>query len=146
MRKTSLALVVARRWRYSLRRGASAITYGKADGSRHPNVGTFGKRTYPYCSGALISRTVFLTAAHCEISKKQVEVTFDEKYTPGSRVYTGTFHTRSTGAANAPYDIAVVVEDGPIGGIDPVRPPTLNRLNDLPKDNRFTPVGYGSQE
>jgi len=131
---------------------ASAITYGKADGNRHPNVGalvgTFDGETYPYCSGTLISRTVFLTAAHCEPGKKRVTVTFDEKYKPSSRLYTGTFHASPLypGASNDPYDIAVVVFDKPIEGISPARLPALNRFSDLPKDKRFTPVGYGSQE
>ena len=48
---------------------ALAITYGQPDGNKHPNVGalvgTFDGQTYPYCSGTLISPTVFLTAAHC---------------------------------------------------------------------------------
>ncbi len=131
---------------------ASAITYGKADGNRHPNVGalvgTFDGETYPYCSGTLISHTVFLTAAHCEPGKKRVTVTFDEKYKPNSKLYTGTFHASPLypGASNDPYDIAVVVFDKPIEGIRPAQLPTLNRFSDLPKDKRFTPVGYGSQE
>jgi hypothetical protein len=131
---------------------ASAITYGKADGNRHPQVGalvgTFDGETYPYCSGTLISRTVFLTAAHCEPGKKRVTVTFDEKYGPSSRLYAGTFHASPLypGASNDPHDIAVVAFDKPIEGIHPARVPTLNRFSDLPKDKRFTSVGYGSQE
>jgi hypothetical protein len=131
---------------------ASAITYGKADGHRHPNVGalvgTFDGETYPYCSGTLISRTVFLTAAHCEPGKKRVKVTFDEKYTSGSELYTGTWHANPLypGASNDPYDIAVVVFDSRINGIAPARLPTANRFRGLPKDKRFTSVGYGSQE
>ncbi len=50
---------------------ASAITYGQPDGNRHPNagalVGTFDGQQHPYCSGTLISPTVFPTAAHCDV-------------------------------------------------------------------------------
>ena len=50
---------------------ASAITNGTADGNKHPNVGglvaptVYSDGTWIYCSGTLISPTVFLTAAHC---------------------------------------------------------------------------------
>src|SRR4029079_15061637 len=51
---------------------AGAITFGTADGNGHPNVGglvaeqAYSDGTWTYCSGTLISPTVFLTAAHCE--------------------------------------------------------------------------------
>ena len=51
---------------------AHAITYGQLDGSNHPNVGglvaatAYSDGTWLYCSGTLISPTVFLTAAHCD--------------------------------------------------------------------------------
>jgi hypothetical protein len=152
MRKVLLAFAVAAVAVLGTTGVALAITYGKADGERHPNVGalvgTFGGQTYPYCTGTLISRTVFLTAAHCEPGKKYVKVTFDEKYKPESRLYTGTFHASQLypGASNDPYDIAVVVFDEPVRGIDPARLPSRNRFEDLPKDKKFTSVGYGSQE
>lgn len=131
---------------------ALAITYGKADGQRHPEVGalvgTFDGTSYPYCSGTLISRTVFLTAAHCDLGKKRVAVTFDNKYETDSVLYKGTFHGNPLypGATNDPYDIAVVVFDEPIKGIDPARLPAQNRLGDLAQGKKFTSVGYGSQE
>ncbi|MDP8911372.1 MAG: trypsin-like serine protease, partial [Actinomycetota bacterium] len=49
----------------------SAITYGQPDGNRHPNVGAMvadwrkNGHLELFCSGSLISPTVFLTAAHC---------------------------------------------------------------------------------
>ena len=65
-----------------------AITYGQPDGNRHPNVGalvgTFDSGTFPYCSGTLISPTVFLTAAHCYIGSTTVYVTFDTEYSSRS--------------------------------------------------------------
>jgi hypothetical protein len=73
---------------------ASAITYGQPDGNKHPNVGalvgTFDGQTYPYCSGSLISPTVFLTAAHCGDNGSTVYVTFDSTYTSKSKLYSGT--------------------------------------------------------
>jgi V8-like Glu-specific endopeptidase len=40
-------------------------------------VRTFEWQTYPYCSGTLISPTVFLKAAHCDKDGSVVYVTFD---------------------------------------------------------------------
>jgi secreted trypsin-like serine protease len=131
---------------------ASAITYGQPDGNRHPNVGalvgTFDGQTYPYCSGTLISPTVFLTAAHCDIGTSTVYVTFDSEYTSKSRLYSGTFHSDPLYnlSQNDPHDIAVVVFDKPIKGIEPAQLPTLGQFDSVAKDQQFTAVGYGGQE
>jgi secreted trypsin-like serine protease len=131
---------------------ASAITYGQPDGNRHPNVGalvgTFDGQTYPYCSGTLISPTVFLTAAHCDIGTSTVYVTFDSEYTSKSRLYSGTFHSDPlyNQSQNDPHDIAVVVFDKPIKGIEPAQLPTLGQFDSVAKDQQFTAVGYGGQE
>jgi hypothetical protein len=131
---------------------ALAITYGQPDGNRHPNVGalvgTFDGQTYPYCSGTLISPTVFLTAAHCDIGTSKVYVTFDSQYTSKSKLYSGTFYgdplyNQSQGD---PHDIAVVVFDKPIMGIEPAQLPTLGQFEDVAHDQKFTAVGYGGQE
>ena len=131
---------------------ASAITYGQPDGNRHPNVGalvgTFDGQTYPYCSGTLISPTVFLTAAPCGEDGTKVYVTFDSEYSSKSRLYTGTFHANELypGAQDDPYDIVVVVFDKPIKSITPARLPTLGQVDSVAKDQKFTAVGYGGQQ
>ena len=131
---------------------AGAITYGQPDGNKHPNVGTlvgtFDGQTYPYCSGVLISPTVFLTAAHCDIGTSIVYVTFDTKYTSKSKLYTGTFYADPlyNQAQSDPHDIAVVVFDKPIRGITPAQLPSLGQFDTLSQDQQFTAVGYGGQE
>ena len=131
---------------------ASAITYGQPDGNRHPNVGalvgTFDGQTYPYCSGTLISPTVFLTAAHCDVGTSTVYVTFDTKYTSKSKLYSGTFYADPfyNQSQDDTHDIAVVVFDKPIRDIEPAKLPTLGEFDNVAKNQQFTAVGYGGQE
>ncbi len=133
---------------------AEAITNGSPDGNRHPNVGglvytrAFSDGTWIYCSGTLISSTVFLTAAHCDIGSSRVRVTFDPDYQAGDRVYTGTFYADPLYGhdQNDPHDIAVVVFDKPIRGIMPAQLPTANSLSSLTVGQQFTSVGYGAYE
>jgi secreted trypsin-like serine protease len=131
---------------------ALAITYGQSDGNKHPNVGalvgTFDGQTYPYCSGTLISPTVFLTAAHCDIGTSKVYVTFDSEYTSKSKLYSGTFYAdpEFNQTQSDPHDIAVVVLDKPIRGIEPAQLPTLGQFDSVDKNRKFTAVGYGGQE
>jgi Trypsin len=119
---------------------ALAITYGQPDNNRHPNVGALVDEVGAYCSGTLISPTVFLTAAHCGTEGDTVSVTFASEYTSRSKTYEGTFH------ADTQLDLAVVVFNKPIRGITPAQLPTLGQLDDLPRDQQFTVVGYGAQE
>jgi secreted trypsin-like serine protease len=131
---------------------ALAITYGQPDENNHPNVGalvgTFDGQTYPYCSGTLISPTVFLTAAHCDIGTSTVYVTFDSTYTSKSKLYKGTFHADPlyNHSQSDPHDIAVVVFEKPIEGIEPAQLPTLGQFESVANDQQFTAVGYGGQE
>jgi secreted trypsin-like serine protease len=133
---------------------ADAITFGQPDGNAHPNVGglvypqQFSDGTWLYCSGTLISPTVFLTAAHCDIGASRVTVTFDSAYQDGDKTYVGTWyadplygHTQSD-----PHDIAVVVFDKPVKGITPAQLPTAGSLSNLPSGQQFTSVGYGAYE
>src|SRR5215204_1983430 len=124
---------------------AGAITNGTADGNRHPNVGglvsttQYSDGTWIYCSGTLISPTVFLTAAHCASDGERLAVPFDPAYEAGDTVYTGTF-------AADPHDIAVVVLDSPVEDIAPAQLPEGDSLSNLSSSQQFTSVGYGAYE
>jgi V8-like Glu-specific endopeptidase len=133
---------------------AGAITNGTADGNRHPNVGglvsptQYSDGTWIYCSGTLISPTVFLTAAHCADVSDRVLVTFDPAYQAGDKVYSGTFHGDPlyNQAQSDPHDIAVVVLDHAVKGITPATLPKANSLSSLSGSQQFTSVGYGAYE
>ncbi len=136
---------------------AQAITYGTPTGSDYGNVGglvTTSTRTgeqYVYCSGTLISPTVFLTAAHCDIGTEEVCVTFDPVLTERSKLYCGTFYASElyTHRQNDPNDLAVVVFDKPIKGIEPATVvSTTGYLDDygLNQSTEFVSVGYGGTE
>lgn len=133
---------------------AAAITDGRVDGNRHPNVGglvsptQYSDGTWLYCSGTLISPTVFLTAAHCGEDGERVAISFDTAYEDGDKVYRGTFQADPlyNQRQNNPHDIAVVVLTQPIEGIAPAALPEAGSLSDLPKDQKFTSVGYGAYE
>jgi hypothetical protein len=134
---------------------ALAITYGVPDGNRHPNVGglvaptAYSDGTWIYCSGTLISPTVFLTAAHCgDADGERVRVTFDTAYQAGDTVYAGTFHPDPLYGHDQsdPHDIAVVVLDKAVKGITPARLPAAGSLSSLSGSQQFTSVGYGAYE
>ena len=133
---------------------AAAITNGSPDGNRHPNVGglvsptQYSDGTWIYCSGTLISPTVFLTAAHCADDGARVGVTFDTAYQDGDRVYYGTFHADPAypGSTSDLHDIAVVVLDTAVKGIAPAKLPKAGSLSNLSGSQQFTSVGYGAYE
>lgn len=133
---------------------ASAITDGTLDGGGHPAVGglvsstQYSDGTWLYCSGTLISPTVFLTAAHCGTEGERVTVTFASAYQAGDTVYTGTFRADPLypGNQSDAHDIAVVVFDTAVTGITPALLPTAGSLSGLPSNQRFTSVGYGAYE
>jgi hypothetical protein len=143
---------------------AHAIVFGQPDGNRHPYVGAMVAEWQEpgqpdlFCSGTLISPTVFLTASHCTaaladsgIGASDVWVTFDPTFDADSVLLPGTYHTHpdfgfsGPGGRSDPHDIAVVVLDAPVLGITPARLPALNLLVRLAlKRERFTAVGYGA--
>ena len=131
---------------------AMAITYGQLDGKLHPEVGAlvgqFSSGTYPYCSGTLISPTVFLTAAHCDLGTSRVYVTFDSVFSSNSKLLAGTYYADPlyNFAQDDPHDIAVVVLDSAVKNIAPARLPAAGSLGVLTVNQPFTSVGYGGQE
>jgi V8-like Glu-specific endopeptidase len=111
-----------------------------------------------FCSGSLISPTVFLTASHCTadlaamgIGPHHVWVTFDPTFDENSPLIRGTYHTNpkyASGGENDTFDIAVVVLDHAVNRT-PVQLPEKGLLNELNaahklRDATFTAVGYGA--
>ncbi|MCW2643447.1 MAG: putative Peptidase and chymotrypsin precursor [Dactylosporangium sp.] len=137
---------------------AWAITYGSPDGNTHPQVGALiADQAYPdgswaYCSGTLISPTVFVTAAHCgDPGQTTARVSFSSHYQAGDKIYAGRYvPDPSYGAAQSdPHDIAVVVFDKAIPNITPAQLPSAGLLDRLKADGSlrtatFTSAGYGS--
>jgi secreted trypsin-like serine protease len=142
-----------------------AITWGQPDNGAHPNVGALlidlGRISpewrglyFATCSGTLITPTVFLTAAHCDVSdihgSNEAFVTFSEDASVGSRprVLTGRFvrHENFPGPANDSFDIAVVILDRPVRGITPAQLPTAGQFDTARVGDLFTAVGYGLHE
>jgi hypothetical protein len=137
---------------------AFAITGGTADGNAHPEVGglvadqAYSDGTWLYCSGTLISPTVFLTAAHCgDPGQTTARVSFSPQYHDGDTVYSGSYRPDPaySGAQSDPHDIAVVVFSKKISGITPATLPRAGLLDDLKKSgalqsSTFTSVGYGA--
>src|SRR4051794_21114338 len=154
MRRLVLALAALATLGLAVATPASAITNGTADGTAHPNVGglvapvAYSDGTWIYCSGTLISPTVFLTAAHCADVSDRVRVTFDTAYQDGDKTYSGTFHgdPAYNQSQSDPHDIAVVVLDKAVKGITPARLPAANSLSNLSGSQQFTSVGYGAYE
>jgi V8-like Glu-specific endopeptidase len=133
---------------------AAAITNGTLDGNAHPSVGglvsatQYSDGTWIYCSGTLISPTIFLTAAHCGEDGERVLVTFDTNYVAGDKTYSGTFQSDPLygWSQSDPHDIAVVVLDKAVKGITPALLPTAGSLSNLSGSQQFTSVGYGAYE
>ncbi|MDQ1704153.1 MAG: hypothetical protein QOF18_519 [Frankiaceae bacterium] len=138
---------------------AGAITNGAADGNRHPEVGAliadqvYSDGTWAYCSGTLVSPTVFVTAAHCgDPGQTTARVSFDARYVAGkSKLYVGRYiaDPNYRNAQADPHDIAVVVFGHSVTGIAPARLPAAGLLDQMKSSgslqtSTFTPVGYGS--
>ncbi len=162
-----LASVMATALLVGLGLPAAAITFGRLDGNRHPNVGALladYDKDSPgpdiVCTGTMIDAKVFLTAAHCtayldSIGIERVWVTFapeyDEDSTSRAGLFAGSYVSHpayGSGGYNNPHDIAVVLlDESP--GVTPAELPTAGFLNRLKsshelRDRTFTTVGYGT--
>jgi secreted trypsin-like serine protease len=93
------------------------------------------------CSGALVSTTVFVTAAHCfPENGSTVNVTFATDFrSSGAVFYAGTVQN------SADADIAVIVFGSPITDIGLAELPTLGFDETLPNNQVVDVVGYGVQ-
>ena len=142
---------------------AQAITFGEPDGERHPNVGALVTDWNPdspgpdqFCTGTLVSETLFLTAAHCLFGEAgTVWVTFEPGYDEDAEGPAGlyevvdwTLHEGFAvpgGGADA-FDIAIV-ELASAPDVDPAELPTLGLLDAYEqkqlRELTFTAVGYG---
>jgi hypothetical protein len=133
---------------------ALAITGGRPDGNGHPHVGLLvavvdGTGPRPLCSGTLVAPSVFLTAGHCTASlpTTRVSVTFDpvpDLRTAPLRSGTAVTDPGFGGAKKDSHDLAVVLLDAPVEGVEPAELPTAGLLDHTPlKDATFINVGYG---
>jgi hypothetical protein len=139
---------------------AWAITYGTPDGNTHPEVGAliadhaYSDGTWAYCSGTLVSPTVFVTAAHCgDPGQTTARVSFSSRYRDGDQVYTGRYVADPlyNNAQSDPHDLAVVVFSKAIASITPARLPSVGLLDQLKasgalRSATFTSAGYGSYQ
>jgi hypothetical protein len=141
--------------------GAQAIIHAQPDGGAHPYVGLVTD-TNGFCSGSLISPTVFITAAHCADSGALVYVTVDPDAsavfdTPpgvpptGADYVTGTFYPDPdfciACAGGVPgfstHDVAVVILDEPINLSSYAQLPRVGEAEQLADRQTLTAVGYG---
>lgn len=138
---------------------AAAITYGEPDGEDHPYVGAmlyFTPTEGHYCSGTLISPTVFLTAGHCTYGAKDAiltVVTFDSIPYYGGAFIIGTPHTHPR------YGLDPFPNTHDVGVVKLWTPVTMDTYGVLPpvgvldslatqrgkQEQIFTVVGYGLQ-
>ena len=144
---------------------AGAITFGEPDGTRHPNVGALvadwneeSPGPDQFCTGTLVSPTLFLTAAHCMTDwpeGTEFWVTFSPTYDEEAVSPTGlvpvsdfTIHEGfgQPGGGSDAHDIAIVELASPQSAT-PAELPTLGLLNTYSERQLrqlgFTTVGYG---
>jgi hypothetical protein len=157
---------------------ALAVDEGVPDRARHPYVGVLGadldgagpEAPFGWCTGAVVSDRVFLTAAHC-INALPPETDWYVSVEPGSprapvvlpgvspddnpfpflvpltKANEAVMHPDfSEGTNIVAHDVAVVLfEPGTFAGIEPIQLPKENQLERLPlKRAPIRLVGYGT--
>jgi secreted trypsin-like serine protease len=144
----------------------AAITNGQPDGQDHPYVGIVFN-TQEFCSGTLLSPTVFLTAAHCAevFAGTQTYVTFDPEPVPNPDLTQPWFFLDNAYAVSAVYTMPGYEKVFPqltgfsrndIGIVLLAEPVQLDTYGVLPDEGllgtidkpstTFTAVGYGVQD
>lgn len=143
---------------------ASAITFGEADRGRHPQVGALvteiPRRNSPgpdqFCTGTLVSETLFLTAAHCMAGWPEGQdfwVSFEEEYDEDAASPSGlhevvgfTLHEDFGHDMADLHDLAIV-ELATAPDVEPADLPGLGLFDSLSQQElrrlTFTTVGYG---
>jgi secreted trypsin-like serine protease len=137
---------------------AGAITNGVPDGDAHPYVGLIFNDE-AFCTGTLLSPTVFLTAGHCTVlfanGDSPVYVTFDPNPSGNSTFYDvaqlftmpgyGEVFPQLTGFSRNDIGIAILAGSGAnLGEYGAL--PDQGLLDTLDKSTAsFTDVGYGVQ-
>lgn len=137
------------------------ITNGQPDGNRHPYVGV-AIQPIPdmpgfvfVCSGAALSPTKFLTAAHCFDPSQPVFVSFKSgpPFSLATDFTQGIFHPDPAWCIGCrpglpgfdTHDVAVITLDTPVnpGGFATL--PEAGLVDTLPMKTRVDIVGYGVQ-
>ena len=157
MRRPLAALTLALLTVMLIAAPAGAIINGQPDGNRHPYVGLVTDFNF-VCSGALISPTIFITAAHCfETSGQEVFITFNPdgvfSETFEQDLVTGHWYPDPAfciGCASGlpgfdTHDVAVVVLDAPVELSRYANLPYEGQVDDLTKGSQVESVGYGIQ-
>jgi hypothetical protein len=141
------------------------VLHGKPDGKGHPYVGVVLSPIegdgFFFCSGALISPTIFVTAAHCfDEAGQLVYLSFDPKGYFGetfedfpNRLLRGHWYPDPEFCLGcAPglpgfdtHDVAVVVLDEPVAQDRCAQHPAEGLVDTLGKGAQVESVGYGDQ-
>jgi hypothetical protein len=135
---------------------AGAIVNGSFDGDAHPYVGIAVAKD-DFCSGVLVSPTLFITAGHCTAAfagtGERTFVTFDAQARPASDYVTGTPYTHPGFFDVPPKGVGVPGSVGhDVGAVVLDTPVELSRYAALPhaaalgadRSASFTLVGYGA--
>ena len=132
-----------------------AITNGQPDGNNHPYVGLAHNFEFA-CSGAAITPTVFVTAAHCfGFSGEPVVVTFDPDglFAANPVFHSGTWYPDPNWCIGCgpglpgfdTHDWAVIVFDQPVALDRYASLPYAGVVDSLPMNTAIDLVGYGVQ-